>query len=146
MKCEDVMTRDPKCCVPTDNAMRAAKLMKIEDVGSVPICGSHETRRLVGIVTDRDLALQVVATGRDPQRTPLGEIMTREPLTCRWDEELEVALGRMESSQVRRIPVVDRNGLLAGIISQADIALRSRNAQKTAEVVEEISQPSGLHE
>jgi len=116
--------------------------MKIEDVGSLPVCGSWDSRRLVGIVTDRDLALNVVAEGRDPNSTRIESIMTREPYTCREDEDLKTALERMEDNQVRRIPVVDRNGMLTGIISQADIATRVRSREKTAEMVAEISRPS----
>jgi CBS domain-containing protein len=145
MRCEEIMTRNPKCCAATDTAARAAKLMRIEDVGSVPVCGGGDSRRLVGIITDRDLALQVVAEGRDPNSTQVSSIMTREPFTCRLDENVEMAFDRMESNQVRRIPVVDRDGLLVGIISQADIALRCQNPEKTAEVVLEISQPAGMH-
>jgi CBS domain-containing protein len=145
MLCEEVMTKDPKCCIPTDSAVRAAKLMKTEDVGSIPVCGSRESRRLVGIVTDRDLAIQIVAEARDPNSTRVEAVMSRDPITCRPDEDLQTALQRMESNQVRRIPVVDGNGVVVGIISQADIATRSRNPEKTAEVVEEISRSSGMH-
>jgi CBS domain-containing protein len=143
MTCEQVMTRDPQCCVPGDSAARVAKIMRIEDVGSVPVCRSRDSRTLVGIVTDRDLALEVVAEGRDPNGTRVQDIMTREPFTCRPDEDVETAVRRMESNQVRRIPVVDNNGLLVGIIAQADIATRTQDAQKTAQVVEQISKPSG---
>ena len=69
MTCGEVMTPNPKCCLPSDNALRAARLMKIEDVGSLPVCSSGDSRRLVGIITDRDLALNVVAEGRDPNTT-----------------------------------------------------------------------------
>jgi len=142
MTCGEVMTPNPKCCLPSDNAVQAARLMKIEDVGSLPVCGSGDSRRLVGIVTDRDLALNVVAEGRDPNSTRIESIMTREPYTCREDEDLKTALERMEDNQVRRIPVVDRNGMLTGIISQADLATRVRSREKTAEMVAEISRPS----
>ena len=142
MTCGQVMTADPKCCVPTDSTVRAAKMMKIEDVGSLPVCGSRDSKRLVGIITDRDLALQVVAEGRDPNSTLLQDVMTREPFTCRTDEDLQTALERMESNQIRRIPVVDGDGKLVGIISQADIATRTDIPEKTAELVAEISQPT----
>jgi CBS domain-containing protein len=145
MTCEQVMTRNPQCCAPTDSATRVAKIMKIEDVGSVPVCGGRGSRRLMGIVTDRDLAIQIVADGRDPHTTAVQDIMTREPYTCRVDEDLETAIDRMESNQIRRIPVVDADGALAGIISQADIAIRGQDRDRTAEVVEEISRPSGAH-
>ena len=142
MTCEQVMTRAPKCCVPSDSASRVAKLMKIEDVGGVPVCGSRDSHRLVGFVTDRDLAIQVVAEERDPAITRIQDIMTREPVTCRAGEDLDSALRRMEATQIRRIPVVNDHGELVGIIALADIATRGRDAQKTAEVVREISKPA----
>jgi len=145
MTCEQVMTKNPQCCLGSDTASRAAKIMKIEDVGAVPVCGSRDSRRLIGIITDRDIAIQLVADGRDPHTTKVQDIMTREPFTCRIDEDLEVAIQRMESNQVRRIPVVDQSGLMVGIISQADIALRSHSAEATARVVGEISRPTGAH-
>ena len=145
MLCEELMTKDPKCCAPSDSAMRVARMMKIENVGSLPVCTSHDSKRLVGIVTDRDLCMQIVAEGRDPNRMDAESCMTREPVTCRTDEDLETALDRMEGNQIRRIPVVDARGNLAGIIAQADVATRARSPQKTAEVVAEISRPSGAN-
>lgn len=142
MLCEEIMTRNPKCCVPTDSAVRAARLMKIEDVGSLPVCSSPESGRLVGILTDRDLCMEIVAEGRDPNQVRVETCMTREPVTCRTDEELETALDRMEANQIRRIPVVDRAGMLVGIIAQADVATRTNSPSRTAEVVEGISRPS----
>jgi CBS domain-containing protein len=142
MKCVDVMTKDPACCVPTDSAARVAKIMKIEDVGSIPVCESRKSRKLVGIVTDRDLALYVVAQERDPSSTLVQEVMTREPIACNPDDDVEKVLDAMQSHRIRRIPVIDRNGQLIGIIAQADIATRAGIPEKTAETVEEISQPS----
>lgn len=142
MICGDVMTKDPACCVPTDSAARVAKLMKTEDVGSIPVCESRQSRKLIGIVTDRDLALQVLAEERDANSTRVQDVMTREPFTCHPDDDLKVALDAMQTHQVRRIPVVDRNGQLIGIVAQADIATRAEQPEKTAETVEEISKPS----
>jgi CBS domain-containing protein len=142
MKCADVMTKDPTCCVPTDTVSRVAKIMKTEDVGSIPVCESRQSRKLVGIVTDRDLALCVVGEGRDPNGTPAQEVMTRQPITCSAEDDLQQAIDAMQSHQVRRIPVVDRDGQLVGIIAQADIATRVQDPEKTAETLEEISKPS----
>lgn len=139
MLCQDVMTANPRCCTPDDSASRAAKMMKVEDVGVMPVCSGHHSKRLVGIITDRDLCLEIVAEGRDPLNTRVEKCMTREPVTCRIDEDLDTALRRMEGNQIRRIPVVDQNGMLVGIISQADIATRTKNEEKTAELVQEVS-------
>jgi CBS domain-containing protein len=93
----------------------------------------------LGIVTDRDLTLQVVAENRDASNTKVQDVMTSEPFTCRGDDDLQIALDAMEKHQVRRIPVIDEDRRLIGMISQADIAVRSDEREKTAEVVEEIS-------
>ena len=141
MTCSQVMTKDPSCCVPADSASRVAKVMKTEDVGSIPVCENRHSRKLVGIVTDRDLALYVVGEGRDAN-TPVQDVMTRDPFTCSPEDDVQSALDAMEKHQVRRIPVVDRNGQLAGIIAQADIATRCEAPEKTAEMIEEISKPA----
>src|SRR4051812_41579754 len=138
------MTGNPVCCVSTDTAARVAKLMKTEDIGSVPICEDRHGKKLLGIVTDRDLALQVVAENRDASSTKVQHVMTREPLTCRADDDFQTALDAMEKHQVRRIPVIDNDGRLIGIISQADVAIRSEQPEKTAEVVEEISKSQAV--
>jgi CBS domain-containing protein len=138
--CRDVMTRNPVSCPSNTSAQDAAKIMKSEDVGSVPVV--DDSKRLVGIVTDRDLALNVVAEGRDTRGTKVQEVMTRNPITCRPDDDLDRTLSLMAEHQIRRIPVVDENQHIVGIIAQADVALRANNERKTAEVVEEISKPT----
>jgi CBS domain-containing protein len=144
MRCKDVMTTKPVCCTPEDTATRAAKLMKTEDVGSLPVCEGRDAGRLVGIVTDRDLTIQVIAAGKDPGTTRIGDLMTRNPVTCREEDDLETALNAMESRQIRRITVVDGEGRLTGIIAQADIARRGTERAQVAELVEEVSRPSTM--
>jgi CBS domain-containing protein len=145
MLCEEAMTKEPKCCVPTDTAAMVAKLMKAEDVGSVPVCENRHSRTLVGIITDRDLAIQVVAEGRSASTTMVKEIMTCEPFTCRPSDNLQKALDVMRQHRVRRIPVVDDDDKLVGIIAQADVATRSDRPDETASVVGEISRRSTVH-
>lgn len=118
--------------------------MKTEDVGSAPVCEGRDSRKLVGIVTDRDLAIQVVAAGKDPNNVKVRDVMTRDPITCRADDDLQSAIDAMERRQIRRIPVVDESGQLVGIIAQADVATRSDEPAKTAELVEEVSQPATM--
>jgi CBS domain-containing protein len=113
--------------------------MKSEDVGPIPIVKDKQTKQLVGIVTDRDLALKVVAAGLDSKTTRVEEVMSTGLVTCKAEEDCDAALDLMEEHQVRRIPVVDDNGRLVGIIAQADIATRLDVPEKTHEVVEEIS-------
>jgi CBS domain-containing protein len=139
MKCNEIMTKDPMCCLPGDTVDQAAQLMKDEDVGSVPVVADQTTRRLLGIVTDRDLAVKVVAEARQIMAVKVEEVMTRNPVTCHADDDLQKAIDAMEKHQVRRIPVVDDNNRIVGIIAQADIAIRAHEPETTAEVVEEIS-------
>jgi len=140
-QCRDIMTKDPICCLPSDTVDQVAQLMKAEDIGPVPVVESQQTKKLAGIITDRDLAIKVVAEGRTPQRTRVAEVMTRDPVTCRPEDDLPQALQAMAQHQVRRLPVVTTDGRIVGIVAQADIATRLREPQQTAAVVEEISQP-----
>lgn len=141
-KCNEVMTKNPIYCLPNDAVARAAQLMKNENIGPIPVIENEQTKKLVGIVTDRDLALKVVADGRDPKSTKVEEVMTRKVVTCRPEDDLQKALDAMSEHQLRRIPVVDDDNKLVGIIAQADVATRVNQPQKTAEMVKEISQSS----
>ena len=139
-KCSDVMTKDLVYSSPTDSVADVAHLMKKEDIGPVLIVSDKEHgKRLVGIVTDRDLAIKVVGEGRDPKKTKVEEVMTEKIITCRMDDDVQNAMKAMAQYQLRRIPVVDHAGMLVGIISQADVATRLNEPKKTAEVVKEIS-------
>jgi CBS domain-containing protein len=141
-KCSEVMTKDPVCCRPDDTAAKAAQLMQRENVGSIPVIESEQTRKLVGILTDRDLAVKLVAKGLDPKSTKVDAVMTREVVTCRADDELQKALDAMAEHQLRRIPIVDNENRIVGIIAQADVATRVNQPEKTAKMVKEISQAS----
>ena len=139
MKCSEVMTVNPSCCLVTDTVHRAAQLMKSEDVGPIPILDELENRRLEGVITDRDIVLKLVAEDRDPNTTRVSEIMTRDVVTCRVNDDAHKAVRLMEEHQVRRIPIVNDHGQLAGIVSQADVATRMKDPRETAEVVKQIS-------
>jgi len=139
-KCRDVMTKDPASCTPADPIAKVAGIMKAEDVGSVPVVESEENRRLVGIVTDRDIVVKVVADGRGVEHATAKEAMTPNPASCREDDDLEQAMKLMKERQVRRMPIVDGSGKLAGIIAQADVATRLNKDARTGELVEAISE------
>ena len=141
-KCLDVMTRDPVCCEPADPVTRAAEMMRQHDVGSLPVVDSHDSRRLVGIVTDRDLVTKVVAGNRNVASATVRDAMTTEPASCRETDEVERAVSLMADRQVRRMPVVDESGRLSGIIAQADVATRVNRDQTTGKLVEAISEQS----
>jgi CBS domain-containing protein len=141
-KCSEVMTRDPVCCEPGDSVTHVAEVMKHKNVGSLPVVESGGSRRLVGIVTDRDLVTKVVATGLNVANTSVRDAMTANPSSCREDDDIDRAVSMMAERQVRRMPVVDKSGGLTGIIAQADVATRVRRDGKTGEMVEAISEPS----
>jgi CBS domain-containing protein len=139
-KCSEVMTKNPICCLPNDIVSKVAQLMKSKNIGPVPIVENEQTKKLLGIVTDRDLALKIVADGRDPKTTRAEEIMTRKVVTCHAEDDLQTALDSMSGHKLRRIPVVDSNNGIVGIIAQADVATRVNQPEKTGEMVRDISQ------
>ncbi len=140
MQCSEIMTRDPECCLPSDMVIKAAQLMKSEDVGPIPIVADKDGKRLTGIVTDRDLAIKVIAEARDPNTTRLEDVMSDDVLSCKETDDVDKVLRLMEENQVRRIPVVGKNDQLLGIIAQADVATRLGQPATTGKVVEEISE------
>ena len=139
-KCNEVMTKNPVCCLPTDTVSKVALLMKSKNIGPVPIIENEQTKKLVGVVTDRDLALKIVAEGRDPKSIQAADVMTRQVVTCHAEDDLQKALDSMSANKLRRIPVVDSNYGIVGIIAQADVATRVNQPEKTAAMVKGISQ------
>ena len=139
-KCRDVMTEDVVVSTPDETVTEVARLMKTEDIGPVLIVDNQQSKTLVGLVTDRDIVLKVIADGHDPQATRVGDVMSKKLVTCYADDKVETAMKAMAQFQLRRIPVVEDNMRLVGIISQADIATRVNEPEETAEVVKEISQ------
>ena len=144
MRIQDVMTRDPATVTPDAPAVEAARIMKEEDVGVVPVVENNETRKLVGVVTDRDLAVRLVAEGRDGQ-SRVRDVMSSRLHTNRPDEDLDTVMDAMASEQLRRIPIVDERGSLVGIVSQADIVRKAKDDSRAEETVERISEPGGKH-
>ncbi|MEP7365534.1 MAG: CBS domain-containing protein [Acidobacteriota bacterium] len=133
------MTSDLACCLSTDMANVAAQSMKSRNVGSMPVTDTQEMRKLVGIVTDRDLALKVVGEGLDSRTTTVEDVMSRNVVVCKTEDDWQLALDAMAKHQIRRIPVVDDEGRLSGIIAQADVATRIEKPEATGKVVEQIS-------
>ena len=132
----DLMTEKP-FSIDTDKSVTyAAKMMRDENVGLAPIV---EGDRLVGTLTDRDIAVRVVAEGRDPESTTAREVASTELVTVDPDQELNEALRLMAQHQIRRLPVVEQDGRLVGIVAQADVA-RHGDDKQTGQVVEQISQ------
>lgn len=139
-KVHEHMTDRPRCVTPETSVAEAAELMASEDVGSLPIL---EGDKLTGVVTDRDIVVRAVAKKKDPQGMPVREVSTPDPITVRADEDLSEALKLMATYQVRRLPVVDEDNRLVGVLAQADVAMGARE-KAVGEMVEGISQaPTG---
>lgn len=138
--CKEIMTANPRCHEPMAPVGLVAKTMMENNIGPIPIV--DDKWHLLGIVTDRDLAMRVLADGRDGIFTKVKEVMTENPVCCYEDDRIEHVLKVMEECQIRRIPVVDKDDKLVGIISQADIATRLNNPSQIAEMVESVSQPT----
>jgi CBS domain-containing protein len=133
------MTREPVYCQPDDSVSVAADLMRTHDVGALPVV--EEGGRLVGIVTDRDLVVKVIAGDQPVDTATVRAAMSIDPATSREDDDVREALSLMATRQVRRVPVVGADGRLVGIIAQADVATRLQLDRKTGELVEAISEP-----
>jgi CBS domain-containing protein len=131
---QDVMTPSPATAIPSQSLADAAKMMKEEDVGSVPVVDGS---RLVGVLTDRDIVVRAVAEGKNPQTIQVGDIASPDVVTVRPDDDLDDALRLMAQYQVRRLPVVE-HGELVGVLAQADVAHEAKDKQ-VGELVEEIS-------
>ncbi len=130
-----LMTANP-CTIDAEKSVAyAAQMMRDEDVGLAPIV---EGERLVGTLTDRDIAIRVVAEGKDPQTTPVRDVASTNLVTIAPQQDLDEALRLMAQHQVRRLPVVEEDGRLVGVVAQADVA-READERRTGEVVEEIS-------
>jgi CBS domain-containing protein len=149
MKISELMTRNPCTVTPDTPVSDAARLMKEEDVGIIPVVervGGAETRgRLVGVVTDRDITVRHVAEGRGGD-APVRDVMSGGVKTAGPDDSVESVMKLMGQEQVRRIPIVDERGSLVGVVSQADLARKANDAARVERTVEAISQPGGNHQ
>jgi CBS domain-containing protein len=143
MRIKHVMTKDPTCCVPSDTAQRAAKIMRDEDTGVVPIIENEQSRKVIGIVTDRDLCMNIVAEGHDPRTTQVHESMTTTVVSCSSQDSVDKATELMRENQIRRIPVVDEQHQLLGIVAMADIVGRTNlRTTETHETLKTVSAPT----
>lgn len=138
MKARDIMTSNPRVVTASDSISRAAEIMREADVGVVPVVEDSGSMRLAGIVTDRDIAVRIVAEGRDGN-VNVREVMSSGLKTVRPDDDVNRVTELMKAEQVRRIPVCEGDRLV-GIIAQADVAREGRDS-KTGDVVEKISEP-----
>jgi CBS domain-containing protein len=137
MKVRELMTERPECIAPTATIQEAAARMKNLDVGSLPVCDND---RLVGVITDRDIALRSVAEGHDPTRDHVRETMSPGIIYCFEDQEAAEAAELMGDKQVRRLPVLDRNKRLVGIVSLGDLAVETRDDRMSGDALKQISE------
>ena len=140
MKVSEVMTRDVCLCSPEETVQQAANTMADKDIGILPI-GKDD--KLVGMITDRDIAIRAVGSGKSAN-TRIGEVMSKEVLYCHDDDDVEDILNNMAEIKVRRLPVVDHDKRLVGIVSISDLSA-SADKVHTSEALSEISRPSRMH-
>jgi len=139
MRVSQVMTRNAECIKPDASVQEAAKRMKSLDVGALPVCDND---RLVGVITDRDIAVRSAAEGRDPKADRVQATMTPELVYCFEDEDAADAARRMQEKQVRRLPVLNRDKRLVGIVSLGDLAVEARDDKLSGETLERVSEPA----
>jgi CBS domain-containing protein len=139
MKIHELMTRNVQVVAPEDSIRRAAQLMDRLNVGVLPVCNG---RRLVGILTDRDITVRATSAGLAPDQCKVSDVMTGEPRYCYEDDPVGEVTRLMGDMQIRRVPVVDRNNQLCGIVALGDLATDAKNDRAVGEALEQISSPS----
>ena len=147
MKAQDLMTASPACVTSDDSAQRVAQLMADHDCGCLPVVAGRDDSTVIGVVTDRDLAVRGVARGKGPE-TPVRELMTSNPCCCSPDADIRDVEQMMADRKVRRIVIADAAGHCLGMVSQADLARAADRGRGVSEhevtrVIERISEPSG---
>jgi CBS domain-containing protein len=141
MKISEVMTRDVETIRPDQTAQDAARFMLKADAGSIPVTDGG---RLIGMITDRDIAVRGIAKGYGPD-TPVRELMTDDIVCARADDDVEDVATRMSDAQVRRLPVIDEQEQLCGIVSIGDLS-RETDTDTAAQALQGVSQPGGQHQ
>jgi len=142
MQVSEMMHEYPVCCTQLDTAQQAAELMKEQHAGALPVVEKNGGGTLVGIVTDRDLCLRVIAEGRDPRKVQVRECMTSAPIYCRPEDDVQYALLLMKEHHVRRIPVVDSEHCICGMISFANLVSNHVDAEEMIEMLKAVSVPT----
>lgn len=135
----DIMTRDIRCVAPNDSLQRAAIAMEELDVGALPV---WDGQNLIGMVTDRDITIRGVAEGKLVDSTPVSEVMSADVQFCFEDDQIDQVMEKMQNSQIRRIPVMDRQNRLIGMVSLGDLATKSTAEDEVHDTLESVSQPS----
>lgn len=142
MQVKEIMTPNPACCTPDTNLRAVAQKMVDNDCGCIPVVEDEESMKPVGVVTDRDIVSRTVAAGRNPLELTAGDCMSSPVVTVTPETNVDDCCNTMEENQIRRVTVVDGRGGCCGMVAQADIA-RHGSGHQTAEVVQDISRPTG---
>jgi CBS domain-containing protein len=142
MSIDEIMTHHPACCTPETPLREVARLMVEHNCGEIPLVQGPAQAVLLGVVTDRDIVCRLVARGENPINLTAADCMTYPAVSVATDASLDECCRIMEAHQIRRVPVVDEAGVIQGIVSQADIAMRAPKA-RTAQLVREVSMPAG---
>lgn len=144
MQAKEIMSSDPQCCTRDDTLRDAARMMADTDCGCLPVVEDKAGKRVIGVLTDRDIAIRGVARGKTPD-SKVNDVMSPAPACCSADDDVEVVEKIMIEKQVRRVPVVDADGRVVGMIAQADLARDNRAAsdREVGRIVEKISEPTG---
>lgn len=145
MDIKDVMTRNPHVVTASASVQEAAQIMAREDVGIVPVVDNDDDRRVIGVITDRDIAVRCVAQGRGADCRVSEAMSSGSITTCRENEHINRVMDAMRTEKVRRIPIVDERGALVGIVSQADVVRKTRDGSRAERTIEDISEPGGRH-
>lgn len=143
MQAKEIMSPEPQCCTPDDTLRDAARMMADNDCGCLPVVEDTAGKRVIGVLTDRDIAVRGVARGKTPD-SKVNDVMSPAPACCSAEDDVEVVEQIMVEKQVRRVPIVDGDGRVVGIIAQADLARDNRAAsdREVGRLVEKISEPT----
>ena len=145
MRIQEIMTKNPSCVTPDATVREVAQVMSREDVGIVPVVDDQSDKHLLGVVTDRDIAIRCIAEGKDGSCRVRDVMSTDDIATCSENDDIDSVMEAMRTEKVRRIPIVDDRGSLVGIVSQADVVRKARDGQNAERTVERISEPGGRH-
>ena len=142
MKVREIMSENPAVCLTTTSLQETARMMHDYDCGCIPVVENEETKKPIGMITDRDITIRTVAHGKNPLEMTAGEIMSEQVITVTPDTSVEECGNLMKENQIRRVAVIDENGACCGIVAQADIAVHA-SENTTGEVVQEVSKGAG---
>jgi len=139
MLLREIMTRDPGVVSPGETLEQAARIMEVLDVGPVPVC---EGKRVVGMLTDRDITVRATAAGCDPKTTLVSDAMSQDVVSCYEDQDVQEAAGLMKEKQIRRLLVLNRADDLVGIVSLGDLAIEAEDKGQPGDVLKKVSEPT----